>query len=45
VFLVQDVKHLVFLYDEHGGRCNRCRSRHVFGLARETPFPKKITRS
>ncbi len=44
VFPVEHANHLVFLNDEHGGRCNRGRSRHANGLACKTPFPKKITR-
>ena len=45
VFPVEHANHLVFLNDEHGGRCNRGRSRHANGLARKAPFPKKIARS
>src|SRR5258706_9620329 len=45
VFLAERADHLVFLNDEHGGRCNRDRSRHANGLARKAPFPKKIARS
>src|SRR5882762_11914853 len=45
VFLAERADHLVFLNDEHGGRCNRGRSRHANGLARKAPFPQKIARS
>src|SRR6266481_3704221 len=45
VFLAERADHLVFLNDEHGGRCNRGRSRHANGLARKASFPKKIARS
>jgi hypothetical protein len=45
VFFVERANHLVFLNDEHGGRCNRGRSRYANGLARKAPFPKKIARS
>ena len=45
VFLVERANHFVFLNDEHGGGCNRGRSRYANGLARKAPFPKKITRS
>src|ERR1700687_3302902 len=45
VFLVEHANHLVFLNDKYGGGCNRGRSRHANGLARQAPFPKKITRS
>ncbi len=45
VFLVERANHLDFLNDEHGGRCNRDRSRHANGLARKAPFSQEITRS
>jgi hypothetical protein len=44
VFAVEHSNHLVFLNDEHGGGCNRGRSRHASGLASKTAFPKEITR-
>ena len=37
--------HLVFRNEEHGGWCNRGRSRYANGLASEATFPKKIARS
>src|SRR5580693_491931 len=43
VFPVEHAKHLVFFNDQHGRRCNGCRSRHANGLARKAPFPKKIS--
>ncbi len=43
VFLVERANHLDFLNDEHGGSCNRDRSRHANGLARKAPFSQKIT--
>src|SRR6267154_2047480 len=45
VVLVENANHLVFLNDEHGGRCNRGRSRHANGPARKAAFPKKIART
>ncbi len=45
VFLVQHANHLVFLDEEHGGRCNRGRRRHANGPARKAPFPQKIALS
>ncbi len=43
MFGVEHARHLVFLDDEHGCGCDRGGRRHVVGLARKAPFPKKIT--
>src|ERR1700687_1686176 len=45
VFLVEHANHLVFLDDQHGGRCNRGRRGHANGPARNAPFPQKIAMS
>ena len=45
VFLVEHGNQLVFLDDEHGGRCNGGRSRHANGLACDAPFLQKNARS
>src|SRR5579862_5369513 len=42
---VEHASHLFFLNDEHGGGCNRGRSRYALGLSRKAPFPQKIPRS
>jgi len=45
MFRVEHANHLALLDAEHGGGCDRSRSRHANGLASETSFSKKITRS
>jgi len=43
VLFVQHAQHFVFLNDECGGGCYRCRGHHANDLALKAPFPKKIT--
>jgi hypothetical protein len=45
VFPVEHATHLVFLNEEHGGWCNRGRSRYANSLAGKATFAKEIARS
>src|SRR5260370_20039860 len=45
VFPVEHADHLEFVNEEHGGWCNRGRSRYGNGLTCKATFPKKIARS
>ena len=44
VFSMKHATHLLFLNQEHGGCCNRGRSRYANGLSGEAAFPKKVAR-